>query len=163
MAVAQSLAMRRPAKRESIDDMPDSGVGLRVERRFAVADAALHVRIAALPLLLAEGDRRGLAAEVRVITADLRAQLARDAGENGLYEMILGLAPRLAPRVRALRAQHEWLCFDLAALERYGHAQAPMLLSRHYLTCLREGYDEHRALEENLLQDALMTDLGDAD
>lgn len=151
MAHGKAKEVQDPTRRRRGEDaIHDSGVFIRppsvVERLAALSlagQAALH-DIAA-----------GMALEVV-------RELARDEEPEGLLTYVMEVAPHLARRVAEQREQNARIRLLANTLHRYARCEAPQAMMHVLLEQLVAALREKCQVHSELLQEALLTDIGSA-
>jgi hypothetical protein len=149
----------RAATSEPAPDGPASGVRLRAGRPANESEPLVPL----LDELAKEPNHQVLATQLRPLVRQIRAALTLEDGPDGLLESILVEAPRLERGARRLRQSRAALAVDVRRLERYAAAHAPLVFTRYAMDTLSHHWMVHVALERALLQEALLTDLGEND
>jgi hypothetical protein len=115
--------------------------------------------VAELSRLTDRAERNRVLAELGVRTVE---QLSEEEGPGGLWDLVCSRAPRLWPRVRGLREEHDGIRVLASTLFRYARTDAPQAMVHMTLERLVDAVRLHVENEAELLQDALLTDLGEA-
>ncbi len=131
-----------------------------MRRRGAPHDADAITFSIAVAEVLRERDVVRATEHAERIVARTRAFLDAERGPEGLFELIRASAPRLEPRLREVEASQHEVRLAVGRLERYAAARAPMAFLRHGLASLHAEWVKHGALTDDVLQEALLTDLG---
>lgn len=110
-----------------------------------------------LTRLTDRGERNAELAELSVRTVERLSDLERP---DGLLARVGGLAPRLWPRIDAVREHHDAIRILASTLFRYARTDAPQAMVHMTLESLNEALRHNAEETDDLIQDALLTDPG---
>ena len=108
-------------------------------------------------------DEPGVGRSVLAFAMRVRERLDNEESAGGFYATLVDMAPRLAPAVARLRRDHDEIRASLSWLCECARAPSPALPVDVAFAQLAEQLHRHRAREDALVQEMLLTDIGDAD
>ena len=149
------------------ESRPTSGVFARVDvpkpppsriRRRRCA-RQLTDGVAELSALVERTDRNALLARLAVRAVD---QIRQQEQPEGLYDTIARMAPRLVPRIEQLVTENDRIQLLARTLHHYARADAPQAMVHMSLERLNAALRAQAEANSALVQEALLTDLGEA-